>query len=295
MNNKNTYSSPLKRGARGVLLLIIVSFTQTFKAQVANDVIGASSTGMGGYTATLSDVWSTNNNQAGLGFMTDITGGIFYENRFLLKETSYRAGAFVLPVKTGAFGLSVASFGYSAYSETKAGLSYGQRFGDRFSVGVQLNYLNTKLNQDYGSRNTVTGAVGIISKLSDELSIGVHVYNPTRSKLAEYDNERIPTIMKLGLDYRFSEKVMIGVETEKDMNYDASVKAGIEYHITEIFYLRGGISTNPTLSSFGFGLQMKNFKMDISSSFHQTLGMTPGISLIYQKKKASKKVETPSI
>lgn len=295
MNNKNTYSSPLKRGARGVLLLIIVSFTQTFKAQVANDVIGASSTGMGGYTATLSDVWSTNNNQAGLGFMTDITGGIFYENRFLLKETSYRAGAFVLPVKTGAFGLSVTSFGYSAYSETKAGLSYGQRFGDKFSVGVQLNYLNTKLNQDYGSRNTVTGAVGIISKLSDELSIGVHVYNPTRSKLAEYDNERIPTVMKLGLDYRFSKKVMIGVETEKDMNYDASVKAGLEYHITEIFYLRGGISTNPTLSSFGFGLQMKNFKMDISSSFHQTLGMTPGISLIYQKKKATKKVETPSI
>lgn len=295
MNKKNTYSSPLKRGARGVLLLILISFTQTFKAQIANDVIGASSTGMGGYTATLSDVWSTNNNQAGLGFITDITGGIFYENRFLLKETSYRAGAFVLPVKTGAFGLSVASFGYSAYSETKAGLSYGQRFGERFSVGVQLNYLNTKLNQDYGSRNSVTGAVGIISKLNDELSIGVHVYNPTRSKLAEYDNERIPTIMKLGLDYRFSEKIMVGVETEKDMDYDASVKVGIEYHVTEIFYLRGGISTNPTLSSFGFGLQMKNFKMDISSSFHQTLGMTPGISLIYQKKKPTKKGETPSI
>ena len=66
-------------------------------------------------------------------------------------------------------------------------------------------------------------------------------------------------------------------------------------HITDIFYLRGGISTNPTLSSFGFGLQMKNFKMDISSSFHQTLGITPGISLIYQKKKTPKKVEVPSI
>lgn len=305
MKNKTLNSSLLERGRfcpnfkfgnkiRGVLMVIVL-FSLSVQAQIGNDVIGASSTGMGGYSATLSDVWSANNNQAGLGFMTDITGGIFYENRFLLKETSYRAGAFVLPVKTGAFGLSVASFGYSAYSETKAGLSYGQRFGDKFSMGVQINYLNTSLNQDYGTRNSLTAAVGIISRLSDELSIGVHVYNPTRSKLAEYDNEKIPTVMKLGLDYRFSEKVMVAIETEKDMNYDALVRAGIEYHITDIFYLRGGISTNPTLSSFGFGLQMKNFKMDISSSFHQTLGITPGISLIYQKKKATKKVETPSI
>ena len=296
MKTKDLYFYPLKRVMKRVLSLITLSLlSQNLSSQVANDVVGANSTSMGGFNSTLSDVWSTNNNQAGLGFMTDIAGGLFYENRFLLKETSYRAGAFVLPVKTGAFGLSVASFGYSAYSETKAGLSYGQRFGDKFSVGVQLNYLNTKLSQDYGSKNSLTAAIGFIAKLNKELTLGVHVYNPTRSKLAEYDTEKIPTIMKLGLDYRFSEKVMIGVETEKDLNYDAVVKAGLEYHISEILYLRGGISTNPTMYSFGFGLKMKNFKMDISSSFHQTLGMTPGISLIYQKKKTSKKVENPSI
>lgn len=310
MNKSNTYLFPSLEGLgvgilkvctsdyniRGVLMLILALFSiSSTQAQIANDVIGASSTGMGGYSVTVSDLWSANNNQAGLGFATDISGGLFYENRFLLKETSYRAGAFVLPVKTGAFGLSVASFGYSAYSETKAGLSYGQRFGDKFSVGVQLNYLNTKLSQDYGTKNSLTGAIGLMAKLNKEVTLGVHIYNPTRSKLAEYDTEKIPTIMKLGLAYRFSEKVMLGVETEKDLDYDAVVRAGLEYHITEIFYLRGGISTNPTMYSFGFGLQMKNFKMDISSSFHQTLGMTPSISLIYQKKKSTKKVETPSI
>lgn len=271
-----------------ILIILFLLVSGYVHGQIANDVVGASSTAMGGYSVTLSDVWSTNNNQAGLGFVKDVSGGIFYENRFLLKETSYRAGAFVLPVKTGALGLSVASFGYELYNETKAGLSYGQRFGDKFSMGVQLNYLNTKLSQDYGSKNTLTAAFGLIARLNEELSLGVHVYNPTRSKLSEYDNEKVPTVMKLGLDYRFSEKVLLGVETEKNMNYDAVIKAGLEYHITEIFYLRGGISTNPTLSSFGFGLQMKNFKMDISSSFHQTLGMTPGISLIYSKKKNKK-------
>jgi hypothetical protein len=278
-----------------ILLVVLLNSFQLLNAQIGNDLIGARSTAMGGYNVTLSDIWSSNNNQAGLGFVEDLSGGIYYENRFLLKETSYKAGAFVLPVKKGAFGLSVTSFGFELYSETKAGLSYGMRFGDKFSMGVQLNYLNTSLSQDYGSKTSITGAVGLIAKLSKELSLGVHVYNPTRTKLADYDNERLPTIMKLGLDYRFSDKVMLGVSTEKDVDFDAVVNAGIEYHIIEMLYLRAGISTNPTQYAFGFGIQLKDFKVDLSSSFHQTLGITPAISIIYSRKKKVKKTTSASI
>jgi len=266
------------------LLFIIINIcTSNLIAQ--NDAIGARSIAMGGFTTTLTDVWSTNNNQAGLGFNRSISGGIYYESRFLLKETGYKAGAFVLPVKTGALGLSVTSFGYELYSRTNVGLSYGQRFGQKFSVGVQLNYFNTKLSENYGQKNAFTASLGLMAKLNKELTIGVHVYNPTRSKLAEYNNERIPTIMKLGLDYKFSEKVFVAVETEKDIEYDALIKAGIEYHIIDVLYLRGGVSSNPSLTSFGFGLLLKDFKLDIASSYHQTLGLTPSISIVYTKAK----------
>ena len=309
MNKYTAYCSPLERGRfylneftnsfinkiRGVLtLLVILFFSANTFSQVANDAVGSRSVAMGGVTTTLTDLWSANNNQAGLGFVTELSGGIYYENRFLLKETAYKAGVFVLPTKVGAIGISVASFGYSAYSETKAGLSYGQRFGDKFSIGIQLNYLNTSLSQEYGSNNTVTGAVGLIAKLSDELRMGVHVYNPTRTSLADYDNEKIPTVMKLGLDYRFSKKVIFVIETEKSLDYKAVVRFGIEYQVLDVLYLRGGISTNPTLSVFGFGLNLKDFKIDLSSSFHQTLGITPSISLIYVKSKKAKK-SVPSI
>jgi hypothetical protein len=285
----------MNRYYKYIFLFVMLNLIQHLNAQIGNDLIGARSAAMGGYNVTLSDVWSANNNQAGLGFVKDFSGGIYYENRFLLKETSYKAGAFVLPVKAGAFGISVTSFGFELYNETKAGLSYGMRFGDKFSMGVQLNYLNTALTQDYGSKTSITGAVGVIAKLSNELSLGVHVYNPTRAKLAEFDNERVPTIMKLGLDYRFSNKVIFAVSTEKDVNFNAVVNAGIEYHIIEMLYLRGGISTNPTQYAFGFGMQLKDFKIDLSSSFHQTLGITPGISIIYSRQKKSKTEAIPSI
>lgn len=278
-------------------LLIIAFFCfadiQSGFAQVINDPVGARSTAMAGVNATLSDVWSANNNQAGLAFVEDLSAGLYYENRFLLKETSYKAGAFVLPTKTGAFGVSIASFGFTEFMETRAGLSYGLKFSERFAVGVQMNYLRTSLTQEFGSKNSVTGAVGLIGKLNDEITIGAHVYNPNRSKLAEYDNERIPTVMKLGMDYRFSGKLMIVVETEKDIDFDAIVKFGVEYQFMDILYVRGGISNNPTSSAFGFGLIMKNFILEASSSFHQTLGMTPGISLIYKNPSSkNKKVKT---
>lgn len=308
MGNNFTSFSPLERGrfcprfsrgnkiSRVLMLTLLIIFSQFLSAQIGNDMLGARSAALGGYNATLFDVWSTNNNQGGLGFLEEMTGGAYYENRFLLSETSYKAGAFVMPVKTGALGLSVSSFGYELYNETKAGLSYGQRFGDKFSVGVQLNYLNTKLTQGYGSKTAVTGAIGAIAKLSKEFTLGVHVYNPSRSKLTNDNNERIPTIMKLGVEYKFSDKVMFVVSSEKDVDFEARVNAGIEYHITEMFYLRGGISTNPTQYAFGAGMQLKHFKVDLSSSFHQTLGITPAISIVYSKKKhAEKGIAKPGV
>jgi hypothetical protein len=276
-------------------VLLLAFYSQVLQAQIGNDFVGARSAAMGGYNVTFSDVWASNNNQAGLGFGEDIAAGIYYENRFLLKETSYKAGAFVLPFKTGAFGISLASFGYSAYSETKAGISYGKRFGKKFSVGLQLNYVNTSFTPEYGSKTTMTGAIGFIAKLSKEITLGVHVYNPSRSKLMAYANQRVPTIMKLGLDYRFSEKVMLAVSTEKNLAVKAIVNTGLEYHISELLYLRGGISTHPSQYAFGFGMHLKALKVDVSSSFHQTLGLTPGISIVYTNNKKTKNTLTPNL
>ena len=264
-----------------IFLTVILGVIPDLFSSNGNDVIGARSLSLGGFSTTLSDVWSANNNQAGLGFMDQISGGISYESRFLLKETAYKSGAFALPTKLGAFGLTVTSFGYSAYNETKVGLSYGQKLNDKIALGVQLNYTNVKIGQEYGQKSALTGAIGLIANLSKEIAVGVHVYNPTRTKFADYNNERLPTIMKLGLDYKFSEKVFLAVETEKDIDFGAIARVGIEYNPIDILYLRGGISTNPTLSSFGFGLKLKDFKLDLSTSFHQTLGITPGISIIY--------------
>ena len=258
------------------------------KAGNENFSIGARSSGMANSSVSLSDVWSAHQNQAGLGFLHNYSAGVYYENRFLLKELSIRGAVVAVPVKGGTFGLCITNFGYTSYNENKYSLSFAKSFGNKLSAGIAMDYLTTKIAEGYGTKGVFTAEFGIQAKPIKGLTIGFHIYNPTRTKLADYYNERIPTIIRLGADYNFSDVVLLAVETDKDISQKANFKAGIEYRVVKEFYLRIGIATNPTLSSFGFGLNLKNIKIDISTSYHQVLGFSPQLGLTYNviKKKA---------
>lgn len=270
------------------IYFLILPLTIAFSAKAGNEdfPVGARSAAMGNASVSLSDVWSAQHNQAGLGFLKDASAGAYYENRFMLKELSLKGAVVALPIKAGTFGLCITNFGYSAYSENKYSLSFAKAFGNKLSAAVAMDYLTTKIAEGYGSKGVLAAEAGIQAKPMEGLTIGLHVFNPTRAKIADYNNERIPTIIRFGGDYAFSEKVTLAVETEKDIAKKAVFKVGIEYKVVKEFYLRGGISTNPTIGSFGFGINMKNFKLDFSAGYHQVLGFSPQLGLTYVFKKS---------
>jgi hypothetical protein len=269
-----------------ILFVFSVCFVLFANAENENFATGARSAGMGNASVSLSDAWSAQQNQAGLGFLHNVSAGVYYENRFLVKELSLKAAVVALPVKGGTFGLAISNFGYSMYSENKYCFSFAKALSDKFSVGVAMDYLTTRIAESYGNKGALAAEVGLQAKPIKGLTIGAHIYNPTRTKFSSYDNERIPTIIRLGADYHFSDNVIVAAETEKDISQKAIFKAGIEYRAVKEFYLRAGIATNPGLSSFGFGLNLKNFKVDISASYHQVLGFSPqfGLTYVFNKK-----------
>lgn len=247
----------------------------------AHFVNGARALGMGGNPLTLVDVWSVENNQAAMAFMDKPAGGIFYQNRFLLKELGIQGANFVYPIHHNAIGLNLSSYGYSAYNERKIGLSFGQQLNENISVGVQLNYMLTQLGENYGSTGNLAVAVGVMAKLNEKINLAAHVYNPTRTKLAEYNNERNPATLSLAASYKFSDRVLATAGVRKDIDYKAAIKFGIEYMPLNHFYLRAGISSNPFQTSFGFGYAYHQFQVDIAAFYHSVLGVIPGISICY--------------
>jgi long-subunit fatty acid transport protein len=269
------------------LLLIFIFFSIVFSAfaQKENAPIGGRSAAMAGASATADDFWAVHNNQAGMAYYKNIAAGIYYENRFLVKELGLKAFSFVLPTKkSGVIGLNVSNFGYSQYSETKVGLAYAMAFGPKFSAGVQLDYLYTHIGDVYGNKSSVTFEIGLRSEIIKNLTIAAHVFNPIGIKIASYDKEKIPTIFKIGIAYTFPEKAVIAIETEKDLTRKPVFRAGLEYHVAKPIYIRVGISTNPTTNSLGAGFEFYKFKFDISASYHYVLGFSPQASLLYSFK-----------
>lgn len=264
--------------------IFLLLFFQNAFAGNDNLPFGARSAGLSNASVTLSDVWSAHHNQAGLGLIKKASAGVAYENRFLIPELGLSGAVLALPLtgNKGTFGLSIRKFGYSQYSESKIGLGFGRSFGDHLSIGMQLNYQNVQFASLYGSKSAFTVEVGAIYKLTSNLTIGAHVFNPSRTRLSELDQDRLPSVMRLGMRYQFSSRVFIALETEKDSYNKPVVKAGIEYLAGEILFLRAGVGTQPMSTSFGFGLKMKKLQLDMAGNFHPVLGFTPQAAISYQ-------------
>ena len=250
---------------------------------VDNSSSGARSAALANASVTLGDGWAAFNNQAALAYLSKTTFGTSFENRFLLNELSTKNFLVAIPTSAGSFSLSGSMFGFNLYNEKKAGLAYAKKLGKKIAAGIQIDYLNTYINDEfYGSKTMFTVEGGLLAEPIKNLQIGFHLFNPNRTKLSEFENEPIPTIIRVGACYHFSEKVFWSVEEEKDIDQDGSFRSGIEYKVGNVFTLRTGVATNPTLFAFGFGIRYGKIALDAASTYHQVLGFSPCVSLNYE-------------
>lgn len=225
-----------------------------------------------------SDLWSVQQNQAGLGFQPKMAIGFHHENRFVVKEYSLHAVGFVLPVRPGTFGISYSYFGYSVYNESKVGIGFGRQFGNGFSAGVQLNYHHNYLEGEFGNRNALTVEGGLQYQPGEIFKFGVHLFNPTRSTIAAPDTDTIPTTFRAGMSVQPMEKLTVFTQGEARIDQPSRFMAGLEYQLIQALDLRGGLVTNPFMTSFGLGYEINRISADIAFTRHEILGFTPHFS-----------------
>ncbi|MBN2663908.1 MAG: hypothetical protein JXR68_09695 [Bacteroidales bacterium] len=268
------------------IVLGFILFFATYTTNADNYPVGASSLATGGSTVAVQNLWSVYHNQAALGFFEGIEAGIYYENRFMLPEYGLKSMAFAMNLKPGTIGLSVSSFGFNKFSDNKIGLAYGMKLSDFIAIGIQIDYFLIQQDAYYGNISTVSGEIGIYATPFEDFYIGAHVFNPWRSKIANYQDERLPTIFRLGIAYNFSEEVLFSLETEKDLDFPAVFKTGLEYEPIKNFILRTGVSfsNKDFFPAFGIGYNFKGIGIDLSFESHPILGTKTGVSLSYKIK-----------
>ncbi len=243
---------------------------------------GGRSAGMGSASVSLSDFWSSHNNQAGMAFYKKPAAGFYLENHFLLREMSYEAASATVPTRYGVFGLNLAYSGDKNYSILNSGLAYALAFGSRFAAGIQLDFLHARLAENYGSRFMPSFEAGLLAKINDQLSFGAHVFNPVQVKAEETNDGRVPAIMNAGFSYSFSDKLLLTTEVCKHSEFPVEFAAAAEYQFFQKGFVRLGLTTNPFRYTFGFGLRLDKLHTDVSSSVHEALGASPGASFYYE-------------
>ncbi len=244
-----------------------------------NYPLGSRAAAMANAYVMESDVWSVQHNQAGLGFYPHFAIGFHHENKFVLKEFALHALALTVPTKPGTFGLTYSYFGYAVENESKIGLGFGRQFGSSFAAGIQLNLHHIYLQDEFGNRNSLSVEGGIQYKPADNIEIGAHVFNPTRSKISPYDMDTIETAFSLGAGYRPFDRFFMAFETQKILDMELSLKGGLEYEIYENLFIRTGLSTAPFRSTFGLGYMIKKISVDVAFTHSEILGFTPHFSI----------------
>ncbi|MDR0365108.1 MAG: hypothetical protein LBH92_08870 [Bacteroidales bacterium] len=249
--------------------------------------VGARQAGLGGASVASIDLWSPANNQAVMAFCQVPAIGLYFNNAYFIKELNMQSIAGMIPIKKGAFGVSMTYFGYQYYHEINAGLSYAQRFGKYFSAAVQLDFLHLgQGNPELGDRSSVTFEVSIMGKITKDLTIGAHVFNPVGVKYNDY--AKIPACYRIGMGWSPVKEVFATFEAEMQSNEKVNLKCGIEYNPIPIISIRSGFASLTQLWDFGIGLNFGGFSLDLTPTWNNMLGWSTHVSLSYHFKKREK-------
>ena len=269
------FSPPVKKA------LVIFSSLVSCWTTMAQDTeaYGAGARALGGSGISLTDAWSALNNPASLAGFEGLTAGISYRNRFLVSEMADKSAAVCFNIGDSHFGIGFTSFGYSLFSRSRMSLSFARPLAKGFFAGAGVNYHLLRLGENYGSRRVLTAQLGAIYQITKKVSLAAQVFNPTNSRINDYADERMESMLRLGMRCDFSKRVFAVAEVAKALNGKLFIAGGLSYSPHEKLMLR--IGANNQSFSFGVGAVFGQFLFDLSASYRSIPGFTPELSLLY--------------
>ena len=262
-----------------VIWLMILG-TGSLQAQNGRYDLGARANGLGNASVTIGDTWSMFHNIGGLAQVEDATAVFTYQNKYGIPEFKTFGGAFAKPILNGVAGVGVFRFGGDLYNEQKINVGFSNQFG-LTSLGLNVNYLQYNI-EGVGSRGMVMLDFGGLATTTEEIVFGAQVTNISQAQLSSFSGEKVPTVITAVLSYRPAKGLILNTEIEKDLDFDAYFKFGLEYELIEKIKIRTGLTTEPFESAFGVGFYPSSFDVDYAFRNNPNLGDIHELSITYR-------------
>ena len=265
--------------------LLITVFLFTFFSSVLNSgvpPVGPISNGLGGISSPFDNAWSIFNNPAGLAGNSEVSGVFGYQTIFNFAPFNTVAAALTTPTEWGSLAIGAYRFGDELFSSQMGSLGFAKTIGI-MSLGIKANYLQYNI-EGFGRRSVFVAEMGGLATLTYNLRFGMHIYNFTQSIIAEESGEKLPTLLRLSIQYRLNEQMDFFIEGEKDVELDPDLKLGLSYNLNDMIVLRTGFSTLTNRHSFGAGFEIKKFTIDYALKANSNIGSAHNFGLTYRFK-----------
>lgn len=241
--------------------------------------MGARSSGLGNSSSCLEDEWSILNNVAGLAKVTDAAAAFTYDAQPGFIPFNKMAGVFALPVKVGVAGIGLFRFGDELYNEQIVTAGFANTFG-LASIGLKANYIQYTTT-GFGRKGVFSISFGGIAKLTEQISVGAHIININQPDISKAENEKLPTVLILGVAARLTTQTLFVTELEKDLGYPLKWKTGIEYRPFKKFTARTGFNIKPEAIFFGLGFRPRKFRLDYAYQHNFIFGSRHQATVAY--------------
>ena len=263
------------------ILLTVFTF---HKGKAQNGIeLGARSMGMGNANSATSDSWSVFNNPSGIANRKNPEALFAVKKQYGVNALNSIGAGIVVPIKLGALAVSTFRFGDDLFYQQYVSALYANKFGIG-QLGFRINYFETFI-EGFGNKTQLTLDFGGIVELGESLSVGAMVRNITRSELSDFEDERLPTLLSIGLMYAPDDKFVINVDVEKDIEFDPRLKLGLEYQFLPKFNFRTGVNTAPFNNFLGLGFRTWKVVIDYAIAMDYTLGTSHQATLSYKLSK----------
>lgn len=267
------------RDLKILFFIVFLSCTQLIFSQNTHSFYGGAATlGKGDISLLEKNIYALYSNQAGLASIESFGANISYTQLYQIPDLHHVQVGLSYGSKFGGFGFQVQNSSNAGYDHQKFGLAYGRKILEKLDVGAQFDLFNVQID-GYGATQFVSVEFGAMSDINKQLSVGLHVFSPGQAKII--DSEIVSTKMRFGIAYSPSKYVSLLSEIEKNISQNPILKFGIQYMPNEVFVLRVGTNTGPSTINFGFGLNQKQFLIDLGFELHQQLGLSSSIGISY--------------
>ena len=261
------------------LALFFIFFSKGYSIGVETQV-GAREVSLGNASVALISPFSVFHNQAALAQVKIISIAIDYRQPFLIEGFAAKALAVVIPTPVSNFAFSLQQNGIQGYNESRFGFAMAKKLGKRISAGLQFNYFLVNFPEQGSSRGTVLIEFGVLFQTTNNVTIGLHIFNPARASIESLNlKSNLPVSATAGIALKPSANLLFVSAIAYCVDNPLNIRMGIEYQFSESFFLRGGLSGKPIRHSAGLGYKCKFFATDFAFVHHETLGYTPSISL----------------